>query len=160
MEDLLPPETDTGASYEKPTLRQFTIFLENRVGRLTLLLRCLESSHQKIVGLAIEESADAALVRLICADADETRACLKEAGFSFSITEVLAVALPANHRSPLIAICNALLAAEINVHYAYPLLRGPSGAALALYVDDRTFAAQILIKKQFMLIGESDLKQV
>jgi hypothetical protein len=159
MEDLLPPETELGASFEKPTLRQFTIFLENRVGRLTMLLRCLESSGQKIVGLSIEESADAALVRLICADADATKICLKDAGFSYSITEVIGVSLPANHRSPLIAICNALLAAEINVHYAYPLLRGPAGPALALYVDDRTFATQILIKKQFLLIGESDLSE-
>lgn len=160
MEDLLPPDTESGAGFEKPTLRQFTIFLENRVGRLTVLLRTLEASGQTIVGLAIEESADAALVRLICANYDAARTCLKDADFSFSTTDVLAVELPSNHRAPLIAICNALLAAEINIHYAYPLLRGPSGPAIALYVDDRTFAAHMLIKKQFRLIGESDLKDL
>jgi hypothetical protein len=159
MEEMLPPDSGTGAGFEKPTLRQFTIFLENRVGRLTLLLRCLEASGQRIVGIAIEESADAALVRLIPCEPEDTRQCLKESGFSFSITEVLAVELPQNAREPLISICNALLAAEINVHYAYPLLRGLHGPALALYVDDRTFAAQILIRKQFTLIGESDLRQ-
>ena len=59
---------------------------------------------------------------------------------------------------PLIAICAALLSAEINIHYAYPLLLHPHAPTLALYVDDPTLAAQILIRKGFKLIGESDLK--
>jgi hypothetical protein len=58
----------------------------------------------------------------------------------------------------MVAICTALLSAEINIHYAYPLLRAPKQPAIALYVDDPTLAAQILIRKQFTLIGESDLK--
>ena len=60
----------------------------------------------------------------------------------------------------MIAICSALLAAEINIHYAYPLLLRPRGSpALALYVEDPTLAAQLLIKKGFTLIGESDLRK-
>jgi hypothetical protein len=58
----------------------------------------------------------------------------------------------------LLAVCSALLAAEINIHYAYPLLRRPSGPSLALFVDDPTLAARLLIKKGFTLIGESDLR--
>jgi hypothetical protein len=58
---------------------------------------------------------------------------------------------------PLISICRALLSAEINIHYAYPLLKCRLGPAIVLYVDDRTLAAQILIRKGFQLVGESDL---
>ena len=53
---------------------------------------------------------------------------------------------------------SALLAAEINIHYAYPLLLWPRGPALVLYVEDRTLAARLLLKKGFNLIGESDLR--
>ena len=42
--------------------------------------------------------------------------------------------------------------------YAYPLLLRPHGPTLALYVDEPTLAAQIMIRKGFKLIGESDLK--
>ena len=73
---------------------------------------------------------------------------------------MLAVELPRSTRQPLIAICAALLAAEINIHYSYPLLVRPRGPALALYVDDPTLAAQLLIRKGFTLIGESDLSKV
>ena len=71
----------------------------------------------------------------------------------------MAVELPRRTKQPLLAVCSALLAAEINIHYAYPLMRRPSGPAMALYVDDPTLAAQLLIKKGFKLLSESDLRE-
>ena len=158
MEEVLPPQTETGAGFEPTRLRQFTVFLENRVGRLGTLVRALEETAGRVCALSIEESADSALVRLICADPDTSRDALQEAGFGFSESEVLAVELPRRTRQPLISICSALLAAEINIHYVYPLLVRPHGPALALYVEDPTLAAQLLIRKGFTLIGESDLR--
>jgi len=159
MEEVLPPQTQHGAGFELTRVRQFTVFLENRVGRLQMLVRALEESAGRIVALSIEESADSALVRLICSHPGLGRDTLHKEGFSFSESEVLAVELPRGTRQPLIAICAALLAAEINIHYSYPLLVRPRGPALALYVDDPTLAAQLLIRKGFTLIGESDLSR-
>src|ERR1700761_6603548 len=135
MEETLPPQTQHGAGFELTRVRQFTVFLENRVGRLQMLMRALEEGD-RVAALSIEESADAALVRLICTDPETGRDSLRECGFSFSESEVLAVELPSVLRSkqPLIAICSALLAAEINIHYVYPLLVRPNGPALVLYV--------------------------
>ena len=158
MEEVLPPQTEAGAGFEPTRVRQFTIFLENRVGRLGQLVRALEESESKVVALSIEESADNALVRLICSAPDHSRQVLRDAGFSFSESELLAVELPRRTRHPLLGICSALLAAEINIHYVYPLLLRPRGPAIALYVEDPTLAAQLLIRKGFTLIGESDLQ--
>jgi hypothetical protein len=158
MEDVLPPQTEHGAGFERTRVPQFTIFLENRVGRLSSLVRALEENVGTISALSIEESADSALVRLICADPDTGREALRNGGFSFSETDILAVELPGRVKAPILSICTALLSAEINIHYAYPLLARPRGPAIALYVDDPTLAAQILIRKGFVLIGESDLK--
>jgi hypothetical protein len=159
MESILPPETLEGAGFELAHVRQFTIFLENKVGRLQSLVRSLEQGVGKIVALSIEESGDAALVRLIAAHSEFGRELLKTAGFGFSETELIAVELPQNARQPLVMICSVLLSAEINIHYAYPLLQGPKGPCMALYVDDPTLAARLLIKKGFTLIGESDLQK-
>lgn len=158
MEEVLPPQTEEGSGFERTRVQQFTIFLENRVGKLSTLVRLLEEHVGVINGLAIEESADSALVRVICSNPDDGRTALKEAGFSFSETDVLAVELPRGSHKPLVAICTALLSAEINIHYAHPLLVRPRGPAIALYVDDPTLAAQILIRKGFTLISENDLK--
>ena len=160
MEETLPPQTESGAGFESTRIRQFTIFLENKVGRLQMLMRALEETVDKIVAIAIEESGDAALVRLICSNPDAGREALSGHGFSFSESELLAVELPRKTRQPLVAVCAALLTAEINIHYAYPLLARPRGPAVVLYVDDPTLAAQLLIRKGFTLIGESDLKKL
>src|SRR5450432_868183 len=158
MEETLPPQTEEGAGFERTRVPQFTIFLENRVGKLNALVRLLEENVGEICALSIEESADSALVRVICSHPEETRQTLREANSSFSENEVLVVELQQRSKHPIMSICTALLSAEINIHYAYPILRAPHGPALALYVDDPTLAAQILIRKQFVLIGESDLK--
>jgi hypothetical protein len=157
MEEVLPPETASGAGFEVTRVRQFTVFLENRVGRLTALLRALDEAEQRVYALAIEESADAALVRLIVSDPESAKPFLKSRGFSLSTTEVLCVELPAKASNPLLMVCQCLLTAELNLHYTYPMLKGPSGPAVVVYVDDATFAAQIMIKKNFRLLSEGDL---
>ncbi len=156
MEEILPPLTLEGAGFERTRIRQFTVFLENRVGRLQALVAALEDVAA-VVALSIEESADCALVRLICTDADAARQTLQTEAFCFSESEVLAVALAGQTRKPMTTLCTTLLAAEINIHYAYPLLLRPERTGLILYVEDPTLAARLLIKKGFMLIGESDL---
>jgi len=158
MEGVLPPQTELGAGFEPARVHQFTVFLENRVGRLQALVTALGNAADPIRALSIEESGDSSLVRVICADADSARRTLREAGFPFGELDLLAVRIPKRNAQPMIAICSALLAAEINIHYLYPFLLGPHGPALALYVDDTVLAAQLLMRKGFTLIGESDLK--
>lgn len=160
MEDILPPQTESGAGFELTRVRQFTVFLENRVGRLQGLFRAFEESAGRVCALSIQESADSALIRIICAEPDLGREALKQGGFAFGESELLAVELPKRTKQPLAAICTALLAAEISIHYAYSLQhqRG-HGPAVALAVEDPTLAARLLIKKGFTILGESDLRK-
>ena len=157
MEETVLPQTQEGSGYESTRVRQFTIFLNNKVGRLQALVRNLEEGVSRIAALNVEESADCALVRVVTTDPDASREQLQEAGFPFTETDLLAVELPTDIGQPLLRVCSALLAAEINIHYAYPLLLTPRGPSLALYVDDPTLAARLLLRKGFTLIGESDL---
>ena len=159
MEESVLPQTQEGAGFEPTRVRQFIVFLENRVGRLQQLVRAFEEEAARIVAISIEESAEAALVRMICSNPDLGRQILQRHDFAFGESDILAVELPKKNPQPLISICSALLSAEINIHYVYPLLLGPHGPTLALYVDEPTLAAEILIKKGFNLIGESDLKE-
>lgn len=157
MEQVLPPETASGGGFELTRVRQFTVFLENRVGRLMALLRALEEDGQHLHALAIEESADAALVRIIVSDPDRAKPNLKSRGFSLSTTEVLCVELPKNDAMPLQSVCQALLAAELNLHYTYPMLKGISGPAVVIYVDDSTLGCRLLFRKGFRILSEADL---
>lgn len=159
MEEVLPPDTQNGAGFEPTRVRQFTVFLDNKVGRLQTLVRAYEEADGRLMSLSIQNQSDTALVRIICSDPDLGRDVLAKAGFAFAEQDLLIVQLPPRAKQPIASICSALVAAEINIHYAYPLLISPKGPALALYVDDLTLSAQLLIRKGFTIIGESDLRQ-
>jgi hypothetical protein len=159
MEEVLPPQTESGAGFESTRVRQFTVFLENKVGRLQTLVRALEQGTGKIAAMSIHEAADSALVRLICSDADEARDILRFGNFAFSESDLLVVELPKRTKQPLIDICSALLAAEIKHPLRLPAPGPAEGPSLALAVDDPTLAARLLIRKGFTLIGESDLRK-
>ena len=73
MEEVLPPQTESGAGFEPTRVRQITVFLDNRVGRLQTLVRAYEEAGGRIMSLSIQNSADTALVRLICSEADLAR---------------------------------------------------------------------------------------
>ncbi len=159
MQGVLPPKTQSGAGYEASSVRQFTVFLENRVGKMALLLNHLEEAGLRVNAFSVEESTDISLMRIIACDPEAARDCLRANHFSFSETSVLAVEIPQRTRVPMIHVAQALLAAEVNIHYAYPLLRAHSDPAIAIYVDDLHFAQRILMRKNFRLLGESDLRK-
>ena len=54
----------------------------------------------------------------------------------------------------------ALLMAEVNVHFTYPLLTRPRGfAGLAMHVDDADCASSVLLGEGFKLLSQSDISR-
>lgn len=140
-----------------PSVRQFNVFLENRLGALLNVVRRFESTDNRIISLTIIDSADCAIVRIVLSNPERALEIFQEAGLPVTESDLLIVQLP-DGPQPLLQICKALLVAEINLHYAYPLLVGPHGkAALALHVDDHENAIQTLGAQGFTLFTEGDL---
>src|SRR5258708_30471187 len=116
-----------------PSVRQFNVFLENRLGALLDVVRRFETSDNHIVSLTVVDSADCAIIRIVLSDPERALEVFRQAKLPITESDLLVVQLP-EMQKPLLAICKTLLAAEINIHYAYPLLLGPQGkAALAMH---------------------------
>jgi hypothetical protein len=142
---------------EWPTLRQFGVFLENRVGRLHDLLRHLERHDLRVIALSIVDSADCAIARLMVNHYERARELFDLSGFTVFETDVIGVELP-DHSQPYVQVCIALLQAEVNVHYTYPLLfRRHGRGAIALYVDDIDLGLKTLQEKNLTIVTERDL---
>ncbi|HTN01058.1 acetolactate synthase [Planctellipticum variicoloris] len=150
-------ESETMQARSWPCLRQFCVFLENRVGRLSELMRLVEDLDTQVVALSIVDSVDFAMVRLMFSNTDRGREKLTLSSFLFSESDVVGVELPESEK-PLSDVCTALVKAELNIHHAYPLLYRRRGrSVVAMYVDDVDTAAQILRDAGFRIITESDL---
>jgi hypothetical protein len=140
-----------------PSVRQFNVFLENRVGALLTVVRRFEATDIRIVSLTVNDLADCAIIRIVLSDPERALEILHQAKLPVTESDLLVVQLP-DGPHPLPRICKALLAAEINIDYAYPLLIGPQGqAALAIRVDSHESAAQTLESQGFTLFTENDL---
>ncbi|MGB7325756.1 MAG: acetolactate synthase [Rubripirellula sp.] len=148
-------ETIRGRNY--PALRQFTIFLENRVGQLLEVVKRFEGTGIRVCALSISDAAECAFVRFLVSDADRGREILERSGLAMIETDLLGVELPEGPQ-PLLRVCAALLQAELNITQAYPLIVRPNGnPAVAIMVENIEVAMQTLIEKGFTIITEGDL---
>lgn len=140
-----------------PCLRQFGVFFENRVGQLHELLRLLEKDDLRIVGISVADSVDYAVARLLVDHYERAAEIVRLCSFKTFESDIIGVELP-DDPQPFLQICTALLAREVNIQYAYPLLYRKQGrGAIAIYVDDIDQGLQILREKGFTLITEADL---
>lgn len=149
--------TMRGRNY--PSIRQFTVFLENRVGQLLEVIRRFEGSKVKIVALSIADATECAFVRFLLSHPEQGREILERAGLALIETDLIGVELP-DSAQPLLEVCTALLQAEVNIVQAYPLLVRPRGRpAVALMVDNIDMGMETLATKGFSMITEADLTE-
>ena len=148
----------TARGRDYPTIRQFTVFLENRVGQLLEVVRRFEGTGIRIVALSINDSAECAFVRFLVSHPERGREILERAGLAIIESDLIGVELPSGPQ-PLIEVCTALLQAEVNIVQAYPLLVRPHGKpAVALMVDNIEMGQDTLAAKGFAMITEADLQ--
>ena len=142
-----------------PSIRQFTVFLENRVGQLLEVVRRFEGSHVRIIALTISDSTEYAIVRFVLSDPEQGREVLERAGLAIVESDLIGVELP-DSPQPLLQVCTALLQAEVNISQVYPLLARPRNRpAVALMVDNMEIALDTFAAKGFTPINEDDLRE-
>jgi hypothetical protein len=148
----------TFRSFQEPTVTQFSVFLKNRVGELRDMTTKLAEARIQIYGLSVWDATDHAVVRIVLSDPPWALKTLREAGYAVSKTELIAVGI-ADAPDGIDSICSALLMAEVNINYAYPLLCRPGGRpVLLLHVDDIGAAVATLARKGFELLHHGNLR--
>ena len=152
-------ELQTAKGPADEAVRQFSVFMENKVGRLLDIVKIFTQAQIHVVALSILDTADAAIVRLVTDDPDKARALFQEHGLAFTEVSLVVVELTSS-ATDLQAVLTALLQAECNIHSAYSLLTRPRGkAALALHVEDRECATAVLQASQFKLLTQRDISR-
>jgi hypothetical protein len=150
----------TARGRDYPSIRQFTVFLENRVGQLLEVVRRFEGSDVHIVALSIHDSFECSFVRFLLSHPEQGREILERAGLAIIESDLIAIELP-DVPQPLLQVCTALLQAEVNIVQAYPLFVRPHGRpAVALLVDNIEMGLDTLAAKNFKMLKEDDLAEI
>jgi hypothetical protein len=152
-------QTARGRDY--PSIRQFTVFLENRVGQLLEVLRRFKGSNVRIVALNILDSTECSIVRFVLTSPEQGREIFERAGLAMIESDLIALELPEDDSQPMLQICSALLQGEVNLVQTYPLMLRRNGRlAVALMVDNIDLAQQTLAARGFKMLTEEQLDEL
>ncbi len=125
-------------------VKQISVFLENKAGRLWELTETLKGRELNIRALSLADTTDFGILRMIVNRPEEAIAALKEKGFAVAATEVLAVEVP-DRPGGLAGVLRILSDEGINVEYMYAFVEKKAGnAAVVLRVEQLEKATAVL----------------
>lgn len=125
-------------------IKQLSIFVENKPGRLHSIMDALGENGVDISALSIADTTDFGILRIIVSDIDKAREVLREIGVISKVTNVIAVYI--DHKiGGLAAVLDHISDAGIGIEYMYAFLGRTEGKALmVLKADDEEMAAEVL----------------
>lgn len=133
---------------------QLTVFLGNKKGRLTALCQTLGNAGIQMHALAVADTSDYGIVRIICDNPAAAVDALTEAGFTASLARVVAVQVP-DVPGGAAQVFDALEKADASVEYAYCFTSSVGAATLALKSD--ADAVDVLEGAGFRVLHPKDI---
>ena len=120
-------------------VKQLSVFLENRAGRLAEVIGVLADGGINIRALSVAETADFGVVRMIVRDADAAHRLLKEHAITSAETSVIAVEVP-DKPGGLAELLKRVASAGVNIEYMYAMLERRAEKAVMIFRIDDTEA--------------------
>jgi hypothetical protein len=137
------------------SIKQLSIFLENKSGRLTEVLETLGEEKINIAALSIADTSEYGILRLIVSDPMESLKLLKAKNFSVNLTDVIGIEIP-NEAGSLSKIVKFFSAESVSIEYMYAFTYYEKGIVV-MRTDDREKAFQIVEKQKLKLIKQEDI---
>ncbi len=107
-------------------IRQLSVFLENRVGRLSEVCRILANNNINIIASSLADTSDFGIFRMIVNKPEEAKKVLKEENFTVLENDVVALDIE-DRPGGLADVLEILEKNEINIEYLYVLARREPG---------------------------------
>jgi hypothetical protein len=150
---------ETTSKIDGPLVKQFSVFLPNKVGAMLEIVKLLNAHQTHIVAMSVSESTDSAIARIVVSDPEGVEQLFRQNNIAYGMCQVVVVEMR-EVATQLAKLFAALFMAEVNVHFTYPLLTRPRGmAALALHVDDNECASSVLMGAGFKLLSQADISR-
>lgn len=137
------------------SIKQLSIFLENKSGRLTEVLETLGKEKIRIAAMSIADTSEYGILRLIVSDPDESIKLLKEKDFSVNLTDVIGLETPIEAGSFAQAL-KVFSGESISIEYMYAFAYHDKGI-IVMRTDDRQKAFKVIEKNALKVITLKDI---
>lgn len=140
-------------------VKQLSVFIENREGRLGDVLKILKDNNINIVSLSLADTSDYGMLRMVVSEPETAKAVLKESGFSAKLTDVLAVKL--EHKvGQLQEVLDIICSAGINIEYMYALATRNDDATIVIKTSNAEEAALLLQKEGAEFLTSKEIEEL
>lgn len=140
-------------------IKQLSVFLENRTGRLTELTGILAENDINISAFSIADSSDYGILRMIVGRPEAAAEVLRKAGFAVKVTEVVGMIIPHKpgglHKALQIISDN-----NVAIDYMYAFASGDCKATVIIRAESLEKIITVLQKHKMELLQEGDVYQV
>ena len=142
-------------------IKQISVFLENKPGALYGMTGVLAQNKIDMRAFSLAESSDFGIARIIVDDVYNAANVLKEAGFIYSLTPVLGVAIP-DTPGGLNKVLQVLTDAKVNVEYMYAFLGGKEAehAYMIFRVADNAAAVAALAARGIQVVEQETISKL
>lgn len=138
-------------------IKQLSVFVENKHGRLEAIIDALGKNNVNIRALSIADTTDFGILRVIVDDYNKAKESLDEIGVISKVTEVVAVYID-DRTGGLHSILKVISDAGIGIEYMYAFLGRTEGKALMVVkADDEEILAEVLTDNGIKLAAEDDI---
>ena len=138
-------------------VKQLSIFVQNRSGKLASSLGVLRDSGIDIRALTIADTPDFGILRLLVDDPAKAEAVLQENGFLVQSTDVVVVPVR-DERGGLASLLEPMAEAGVNIEYMYSLIaRDAKDAYMVFRVTDNAAFLAMLEAKGLSHVGPEEL---
>lgn len=134
-------------------VKQISVFLENKAGRLADATKILGEHQINIRALAVADTADFGVLRMIVNKPEEAVDVLKKEGFTVKETDVIAAEVP-DKPGGLAEVLEVLRKENINIEYLYCFVEKSGGAAIVVFrIEDLDRAIDALKRAGITLLS-------
>lgn len=137
-------------------IKQLSVFIENREGRLEEVLEALKEEQVNIISLSLADTSEYGMLRMIVSNPEVGKDALKKKGFSAMLTDVLAIKL--SHRVGFLQeLLGVICKANINIEYMYALSTGTDDASIVIKTSDLLKAENVLKSTGVEIFTSTDM---
>lgn len=138
-------------------VKQISVFLENKSGRLAAVTRALGANNIDISALSIADTTDFGILRLIVNEPEKALEILEGSGFTVSSTHVIALSVP-DKPGGLSSALDILEKESIGIEYIYAFVGKRTDEALViLRLDDQKKATEALKENNIKVLSSQDV---
>lgn len=137
------------------TIKQLSVFVENKTGRINDVTRILGANDINMTAFCLAESVEFGILRMVVSDPEKAVRVLKEERFAVNVTDVICLNCP-NTPGAMATVLDHLAVENIFIEYMYAFSQGDT-ANVVIRPTDTAKCLEILHRYECTLLGSNNI---